>query len=54
MARKKAQPQAPDRKPNSVISERATVEACRRDYQAGSDGRAAMARAAQAARARRS
>jgi hypothetical protein len=54
MARQQAQPVTPERRPGSVISEPATVEACRRDYQAGAEGRAAMARAAQAARARRS
>ncbi|MFJ3282470.1 hypothetical protein [Streptomyces halstedii] len=55
MARKtKAEPITPARQPNSIVGTPATVEACRADYAAGADGRAAMARAAEASRARRS
>ncbi|MGW1813300.1 hypothetical protein ACWCQM_06975 [Streptomyces sp. NPDC002125] len=52
MARQQAQPVTPERSPSSVISEPATIEACRRDYAAGAAAREAMAK--QAARARRS
>jgi len=54
MARRMAQPVTPERQPGSRVSEPATVEACRADYASGADGRAAMDRAAQATRARRS
>ncbi|MFJ4837151.1 hypothetical protein [Streptomyces sp. NPDC088746] len=51
MAKKQAQPAAPDRQPNSVIAEPATVAACREDYAKGAAARDAMGKAA--ARTRR-
>ncbi|MFE4649304.1 hypothetical protein [Streptomyces sp. NPDC056707] len=42
----------PAREPNSIVDAPATVAACRADYAAGADARAAMAK--QAARQRRS
>lgn len=51
MAKKPPPKVTPARRPNSVIAEPATVAACRADYAAGTDARAAMAK--QAARARR-
>ncbi|MFC8862674.1 hypothetical protein [[Kitasatospora] papulosa] len=48
---KKTQPVTPDRKPNSVVAQPATVAACREDYAKGAAARAAMGKAA--ARARR-
>lgn len=51
---KKPPTSTPARQPNSIVAQPATVAACRADYAAGADGRAAMARAAQAAKARRS
>ncbi|MER5892375.1 hypothetical protein [Streptomyces sp. NPDC001876] len=53
MARRTTPPVTPERQPHSIIDAPATVEACARDYAAGADGRAAMARAAKATRARR-